>query len=342
MSKFVDEVRKRLERQVRRSEGACGMYHTALALVCEAGGHLEAVEVPEGAKARLIDDKGEVLAEAVDITWAPACLKAMLEAGLFPRQYDDLRNVLTSDDDLRRVKEVFGYGRIVRPVAIGLAKLVVRGGRAEVYRDGLGVKVCYYGPDGNLMSRAESIFCPACAAMIALAREPSLSSEVKRALSLEENTGRMKMERGIVNKIYWRNFRVEVELLEKDVKLGANYGCCTAYAIVRTEAVCNLASPTGIKLIKAYCDQCPVKHVWLGKSMGAMGNVVLKRMTELGLRLELSHENFIKVTAKSNEKVLGHGFGSLCALSASVNLLLRTEGIKIIRPQEAAALRSLN
>lgn len=342
MIKFVSDVRDKLKKYLRRSEGACGMYHAALAVMCEAGGHFEVVEVPEGAKAKLIDNRGEVLAEAIDITWPPACLRAMLDAGIFPDEYCELKRVLTDESDLKKVREVFGYGRIVRPVAIALAKLVASGGRAEVYRDGLGVKVSLYDSDGKLLSNAESIFCPACAAMIALAREPNLSSEVKRALNGEENTGKIKMERGIVNKVYWRNFRVEVELFEKDVKLGSNYGCCTAYAIVRTEAVCGLASPRGVKLIKAYCDQCPVKHVWLGKSMGAMGNVILKRMTELGLRVELFHNDFVKVLAKDSGKVLGYGFGSLCALSASVNLLLRSEGIKVIRPQEASVLRRLD
>ncbi|MCS7140299.1 MAG: hypothetical protein N3F04_02690 [Candidatus Nezhaarchaeota archaeon] len=317
------------------------MYHTALATVCEVGGHLEVIEVPEGVRARLIDDQGEVLSEAVDITWAPACLRSMLNAGIFPEEYHELRSVLTSDYDLKRVKEVFGYGRIVRPVAIALAKLMIRGGRAEVYRDGLGTKVIFYGPDGKVLSEASNIFCPACAAMIALTREPQLSLEVKEALRGEENTGKIKAERGIVSKVYWRNFRVEVELYEGSRKLGSNYGCCTAYAIVRAEAVCGLASPKGLKLIKAYCDQCPVKHLWMGKSMGAMGNVVLKRMSDLGLKLELSYDDFIKVTAKDKERTLGYGFGSLCALSASMNLLLRNEGIKIVRPQEATPLRSL-
>ncbi|MEM0083633.1 MAG: hypothetical protein QW102_03845, partial [Candidatus Nezhaarchaeales archaeon] len=251
MNKFLSDVRNKLKRYLRRSEGACGMYHTALAVLCDAGGYFEVVEVPEGAKAKLIDNRGEVLAEAIDITWPPACLRAMLDAGIFPDEYNELRNVLTSEDDLKRVKNVFGYGRIVRPVAIALAKLIANGGRAEVYRNGLGVKVSFYDPNGELLSSAESIFCPACAAMIALAREPNLSLEVKRALGCEENTGKLKMERGIVNKVYWRNFRVEVELFEKGVKLGSNYGCCTAYAIVRTEAVCGLASPRGMKLIKA-------------------------------------------------------------------------------------------
>jgi len=316
------------------------MYHTALALISEAGGHFEVIEVPEGAKARLIDHRGEALSEAIDITWPPACLRAMLDVGIFPREYDDLREVLTSNDDLKKVRNVFGYGRIVRPVAIALAKLIANGGRAEVYRDGLGVKVIFYGSNGDVISSARSVFCPACAAMIALAREPNLSAEVKKALSTEENTGKIKSERGVVNRVYWRNFRVEVELFEKDKKLGSNYGCCTAYAIVRTEAVCGFASPKGSRLIKAYCDQCPVKHIWLGKSMGAMGNVILKRMTEIGLRIEMSYDDFLKVTAKDGEKSIGYGFGSLCALSASINLLLRTEGIKVIRPQEAAKLNS--
>ena len=342
LTSFIDDIRERLRKALRRSEGACGMYHTALALICEAGGYLEAIEIPEGAKTRLIDHRGEVLSEAVDITWPPACLRAMLDAGIFPREYDDLREVLTADDDLKRVRGVFGYGRIVRPVAIALAKLITSGGRAEVYRDGLGVKVIFYGSNGDVISSARSVFCPACAAMIALAREPRLSTEVKKTLSGEKNTGRIKAERGIVNKIYWRNFRVEVELIEKGKKLGSNYGCCTAYAIVRTEAVCGFASPKGVKLIKAYCDQCPVKHIWLGKSMGAMGNVILKRMTDVGLKIELSYDNFLRITAKDNERSLGYGFGSLCALSASMNLLLRTEGIKIVRPQEAAALKSLS
>lgn len=342
MSDFTDNVKQRLRSALRRSEGACGLYHTALAVVSELGGYMESIEVAEGAFSRLIDDEGRVVGEAVDVTWPPSCLKAMVQAGVFPEEYcEELQGVFTPREDLERVKEVFGYGRIVRPVAMALAKLVASGGRAEVSRSGLGVKVVFYDEAGNTLSEASSVFCPACAAMIALARAPKLAREVKEALRSEVNTGKVKAERGIVNKVWWRNFRVEVELLERGRRLGANYGCCTAYAIVRTEAVCGLASPKGVKLIKAYCDQCPVKHVWLGKSMGAMGNVVLKRMSELGLRVELSYDKFLKVTARDGSKVLGSGYGSLCALSGSVNLLLRTEGVKVLRPSPSSPLRDI-
>mgnify|MGYP001073396442 CR=1 FL=1 len=331
---FAEEVRARASSVLRRSEGACGIYHAVLAVISELNGQAVSVEIPEGTRSKILDAEGRVVGEGIDITWSPATLKAMIDGELIPKPYaDELKTVLTKPEDLKAVKNLFGYGRVVRPAAISLSKVVGDGGYAKVRSENIGVTVSFSDKEGKQISSASNAFCPACAVLIATANCESLADYVKEKIKGEVNTGRIKYEKNVENCFRWKDFRVEATLKASGKTLGESWGCCTAYAIVRAELASGLANSSVGNLLKAYCDQCPVKHVWFGKSMGALGNIVLRRVTELGLNAFLSRKNYLTLTLKDDGQILGEGIGSLCALSASINLLLRSEGVKIIKPE---------
>ncbi|MGP3666924.1 MAG: hypothetical protein ACKD6N_02870 [Candidatus Bathyarchaeota archaeon] len=333
---FTQTLRSYVQNLLRRSEGACGMLHTILSAVSWLNGKVVLYEVPEGAYSKILDNNGEVVGEGVDITWSPAILKAMINGGFLPEKYlDELKNVLTKTEDLEIVKKIFGYGRIVRPAAVAISKLMEDGGVVKVYREGVGVTVSFFNKNGDKISSASNVFCPACAAVIATARCESLADYVREKLKNETNTGKLKYDKKVENEVSWKDFRVNATLTISGKTIGKDWGCCVAYAIVRAEVSAGLAGSKMGKLLKAYCDQCPVKHVWFGKSMGSMGNIFLKRYTELGLNAFLSYEDYLTLTLKDNNKVLGRGIGSLCALSASVNLFFRSEGVKVVKPEPA-------
>lgn len=332
----LNVINDRLKKYLRHSEGSCGMYHQVLALLSEYGCKVVSQEVPEGAISKIIDPDGSIIEEGIDITWPPATLRAMIEGEVVPEPWrSELREVLTSEEDIKKVKEIFGFGRIVRPAAIAISKVSSQGGKVFAKRDRIGVTVEFYDKNSRKISEARNIFCPACAAVIAASRDPELGGYVKEQLKNEVNTGKLKWERNIENVFKWENFHVVVSLLEGEKKLAENWGCCTAYAIVRTEVAAGLVGSKAGKVLKGYCDQCPVKDIWLGKAMGAMGNVVLKRLSETGLRAELGYEKFLTVTIKDDSQIVGKGYGSLCALSGAINMLLRSKGIEVIKPSLA-------
>jgi hypothetical protein len=65
------------------------------------------------------------------------------------------------------------------------------------------------------------------------------------------------------------------------------------------------------------------------KSMGATGNIILHRLSEIGTEVEVTAEGGIMVHLKG-EKVEGRG--TLCSLSALTNLLLRGDAQNILKP----------
>lgn len=332
--KAAEEAHKRLRELIRFSEGVCGIYHQALAVASELGFHVKSVEVPEGTVCELVSSSGEVIGRGLDITWSPAALAALLDASFIPDPWSRrLKESLTSREDMEKVKEIFGYGRIVRPAAAATAKVLMEGGRVEVERSGLGVRVAYYDSEGGLISEAVGVFCPACAAVIAAARSSELRSYVRERLSGEINTGKVKAERGLVSEFRWKKGRVEASIKDSGGRvLGSNIGCCTAYAVVRAEIAAGLASSRVARILKAYCDQCALKHLWLGKSIGAVGNVVLKRLSELGYKALLSYNSYVEVEVYEDGKLLGFGRGTLCALSAVTDMIFRAGPVKIVKP----------
>ncbi|MCP8311401.1 MAG: hypothetical protein L6N95_00770 [Candidatus Methylarchaceae archaeon HK01B] len=332
----VEVIKDRLRKYLRHSEGSCGMYHQILALLSEYGCKVVSKEIPEGAISRIIDQDGNILGEGADITWPPATLRAMIDGEIIPEPWkSELKEVLTSEEDIKRVKEIFGFGRIVRPSATAISKVSSEGGKVFTERDRIGVTVAFYDKNDRKIAEARNIFCPACAAVIAASRDLELRDYIKEQLKNETNTGKMKWERGIENVFRWDNFCVTASIWEGEKKLAENWGCCTAYAIVRTEVVAGLVGSKVGKVLKFYCDQCPVKSIWFGKAMGAMGNIVLKRLSETGLKAEIGYERFLTVTVKDDSQIIGKGYGSLCALSGTINMLFRSKGIEVIKPSPA-------
>ncbi len=63
--------------------------------------------------------------------------------------------------------------------------------------------------------------------------------------------------------------------------------------------------------------------------MGATGNIVLHRLSELGTEIEITAEGGIVARIPGQEI---EGRGTLCSLSALTNLLLRGDAQKILRP----------
>jgi hypothetical protein len=68
------------------------------------------------------------------------------------------------------------------------------------------------------------------------------------------------------------------------------------------------------------------------KSIGATGNVVLHRLSEIGTEIEITAEGGIvaRIPAPGGEVIEGRG--TLCSLSALPNMLLRGDAQKILRP----------
>jgi hypothetical protein len=85
----------------------------------------------------------------------------------------------------------------------------------------------------------------------------------------------------------------------------------------------------------AYCDLCPFKHCWMEKSMGATGNVILHRLSEVGTEIEINAEGGIvaRIAGPDGEEIKGRG--TLCSLSALTNMLLRGDAQKILKPSSA-------
>ncbi|ADP77301.1 conserved hypothetical protein [Methanothermus fervidus DSM 2088] len=318
------------------SEGACGICHEVLKRICENGGFTRSIELPEGCFSEVVDDSGEVIGKGKDITWAPSILKAQIDAELLPSDIShDLSKVLTSKIDLKKVSEMFGYGRVVTPASIVISKIWEKGGYVEIKKEGLGIKSLLYDSNDKLISEAVSSFCPVCAINISAAKNKKIRKEIQEKLKNSVNTGKIKYQRKMVNIIEWKKRRVFTRILEKDKQIGLNWGCCIAYSTVRAEMDAGLGSKKLNRLFQNYCDNCPLKHCWLGKPISAIGNKVLERIKKINVKEIVKYKNYITVDLVEDNKIIGHGVGTLCSLSASANALLRSDAKIILKPSPA-------
>jgi hypothetical protein len=105
-----------------------------------------------------------------------------------------------------------------------------------------------------------------------------------------------------------------------------------AYGTVKAEIIAGLIPEANAGLFKAYCNMCPYKHCWLEKSMGATGNLVLHRLTEIGTEIEITAQGGIVAHIPGPEGQEIQGRGTLCSLSALTNMLLRGDAQKILKP----------
>jgi hypothetical protein len=70
----------------------------------------------------------------------------------------------------------------------------------------------------------------------------------------------------------------------------------------------------------------------MDKSMGATGNIILHRLSEIGTEIEITAEGGIIARIPGQEV---EGRGALCSLSALTNLILRGDAQKILKPFSA-------
>lgn len=332
---YRDELVERVARRVNPREGACGTCHAIAEEVCATGGSILAYERPSGILARITDDRGEVIGEGSGIVWSPAVLAAELDAGIVPADLEDrLRRDGTSTQDVvEKVAALFGYGRVVTPAVIALNMVKERGGRTLIRREGLGVVATFFDSNGNTIASSPPSYCPTCAVVIAAAITPEIADHVKKTLEGKPNTGRKKLDLGLENRYEIEHGHVRVTIAKGDEILANRVlGCCMAYATVKAEIVAGLVPQASAEQFKLYCNLCPFKHCWMDKSMGATGNIILQRLTEIGAEIEVSAEGYI-VARLAGEEIEGRG--TLCSLSALTNMLLREDAERILKPSAA-------
>lgn len=330
---FRTRVRKKTE-GLREVEGACGICHGTLEAITEEKGVVSAYERPEGILAVVKDDSGDVIGEGFDIVWSSAILAAELDAKLVPERFEEkLREALSEEDEIRAIADVYGYGRVVTPSVIALQYVKDLGGKTVIRREKIGVVARLYDGSGNLIAQSPISYCPTCAIVKAIVKNDELKDFVKDRLKNARNTGKIKFEEGVENRYIAKGGAVKASIIKGEKWLAKNVlGCCIAYSTTKAEIAAGLVPEESAKRFKAYCNLCPMKHCWMEKSMGAMGNIVLHRLSEIGMEIEVTSEGFIVA------KIPGEGFvgrGTLCSLSALTNMLLTSDGSKLLKPSPA-------
>jgi len=332
MSDFQETVAVRARSAVHPREGACGICHAVAEEICSAGGRIAAYEKPEGILARVFDDSGEVIGEGFGVVWSPAVLAAQIEAGLLPQEIVPAlkREGINSREDIRLTARLQGYGRVLTASTLALVAVREMGGRTLIRRSGLGVVASFHDKDDRIIAESPASYCPTCAVAIGAARTPLLAERVKAALKDAPNTGRKKYEMGIENRYVVRGGAVKVTLARGEEILARGVrGCCMAYGTAKAEIVAGLVGQASAQLFKTYCNLCPFKHCWMEKSMGATGNIILHRLSEIGTEIEITADGGIVARIPGQEI---EGRGTLCSLSALTNMLLRGDAAKILKP----------
>jgi hypothetical protein len=329
---FVERVCRQTE-NLREIEGACGICHGTLEAIIGEGGKARAFEEPEGVLAVIRNDQGDVIGEGFDIVWSPAILSAEIDAGLIPVRMSSrlVEDSLSKEDDVGRVASLFGYGRVLTPSVLALQYVNEQGGRTLIRREGLGVAATMLDGGGRMLAKSSVSYCPTCAIAKAAASSEEISARIRERLSSARNTGREKCERHLENRYEAKGGAVRVSIAEGDKVLADRVlGCCIAYGTTKAEIAAGLIPAEGSKRFKAYCNLCPMKHCWMEKSMGAMGNIVLHRLTEIGTEIEVSANGLITARIPGKETIQGRG--TLCSLSALTNMLITAEGNQVLQP----------
>jgi len=335
---FKEEVSKRVREVARPREGACGICHAVAEEICRVGGRIVAYERPEGIVARIFDDEENIIGEGLGVVWSPAVLAAEIEAGLLPPDLSEelRREGVNTPEDMEKVASLQGYGRVLTAAALALLAVREMGGRTLIKRRGLGVVATFYDGEGKVIFESPPAYCPTCAVAIGAAREPKIAEKIRSALQGTENTGKKKFDLGVENRYEVRGGGVRVTLARGDEILARNVrGCCIAYGTAKAEIAAGLVSGASAELFRAYCDLCPFKHCWMEKSMGATGNVILHRLSEIGTEIEITAEGGIVARIPGPGGEVTEGRGTLCSLSALTNMLLRADAGEILRPSGA-------
>ena len=345
MTQFKENLILQVKSAVRPREGACGICHAVAEEICRAGGRIVAYERPAGILARIFDDRGNVIGEGFGVVWSPAVLAAELDAGLIQEDVAEAlkKEGINSEEDIRLTARLQGYGRVLTAAALALVAVKDLGGRTLIRRKGLGVVATFLDKDESVIAQSPPSYCPTCAVAIGAARTPLLAEKIREALANAPNTGQKKFELGIENRYTVKGGGVKVTLARDGEILAKNVqGCCMAYGTAKAEIVAGLVPEASAKLFKTYCNLCPFKHCWMEKSMGATGNVILHRLSEIGTEIEITAEGGIvaRIPGPEGEGRTIEGRGTLCSLSALTNMLLRGDAQKILKPSKTKSWES--
>ena len=332
---FKEELIKNVKSAVHPREGACGICHGVAEEICSAKGRIVAYERPGGILARIFDDQGNVIGEGFGVVWSPAVLAAEIDAGLIQEDVAEglKKEGINTPEDIEKVAYLQGYGRVLTAAALALVAVKELGGRTLIRRKGLGVVATFLDREGSVIAASPPSYCPTCAVAIGAAQTPLLAERIKEALKDSPNTGLKKFEQGIENRYEVKGGHVKVTLAKGDELLARGVrGCCMAYGTAKAEIVAGLVPEASAELFKNYCNLCPFKHCWMEKSMGATGNIILHRLSEIGTEIEVTAEGGIvaHIPGPDGEEIQGRG--TLCSLSALTNMLLRGDAQKILRP----------
>lgn len=332
MSEFKEQLTKNVKEAVHPREGACGICHAVAEEICRIGGRIVAYERPGGILARIFDEQGNVIGEGFGVVWSPAVLAAEIDAGVISEDVAETlkKEGINTTEDIELTARLQGYGRVLTAAALALVAVKEMGGRTLIRRKGLGVVATFLDKDGNVIAESPPSYCPTCAVAIGAARTPLLAERIIAALEGKPNTGQKKFEEEIENRYVVKGGSVKVTLAKGDEILAKNVrGCCMAYGTAKAEIVAGLVPEASAELFKTYCNLCPFKHCWMEKSMGATGNIILHRLSELGTEIEITAEGGIVARVPGQEV---EGRGTLCSLSALTNLLLRGDAQKLLKP----------
>lgn len=333
---FVESVKNKLEGKLHIEDGNCGTTHRVLKEISLAGGKAVTWERPDGVRSSIIDDKGNIVGEGEGITWPPAILFAMVEGGFFPKHLEnELLKSLECIIDMEKVADIYGYGRVVTPVAAAYNEVWKNGGRVAIRRNSWGVEVVFIDSDDKEIAVGPISYCPTCGTAATIPRAHEIASKLKEELKDKRNTGKEKYERGLENWFFYKNDRVFCEIKENGNVLGRAARCCIAYAGVVAEVHAGIAGPKWGALFKEYCKVCPVKLCRKGKNSGEEANKLLTAMEKKGLKTDVKMNTYITAMVKKDGELLGKGIGTVCAFSSLVyaaarNIELRSE-IEVVR-----------
>ena len=314
---FVKQVRKNLEGKLRIEDGNCGTTHKVLREISRLGGKAIVWERPDGVYSQILDNNGNVVGEGEGITWPPAILFAMVEGGFFP---EDIRSELTKSlqciIDMEKVADIYGYGRVVTPVASAYNEVWKNGGHVAIRRNSWGIEVVFIDKEDKEIAVGPISYCPTCGTAATIPRAPALAAKIKEELKDKRNTGKDKYERGMENHFFFKNDKVCCEIRENGQLLGRASRCCIAYAGVVAEVHAGIAGPKWGALFKEYCKICPTKLCRKGKNTGEEANNLLVSLEKKSLKTDVRMDTYITATVKKEGGLLGEGIGTVCAFSS--------------------------
>ena len=330
VSEFALQVRDRVKDQVNIDEGNCGTCHRVLREISEQGGYASTWERPDSIRSKIYDDNGNVVGEGEGITWPPAILFAMVEGGFFtPEVEHELVQSLQCIIDMEKVADIYGYGRVVTPVAAAYKEVWEEGGHVEIRRNNWGIEVVFYDPDSNELAVGPISYCPTCGTAAALPRYPELAERIKVQLKGAHNTGRDKYERHIETRFMYKRGRVYVEIFENNERIGRSMACCIAYTAVKAEIKAGISGPKWGALFKEYCRICPVKLCRNARSdMGRAGNLIISDLEQQELNTDVSINTYVTAQVRRDKEIMGQGIGTVCAFSSLLNAAAKSIKLK--------------